>query len=133
MKAFLLMSTMMAMAAPEAHAQQDPWLGRDKVLHFAAGAALAAGGYALGTIVFDRREARIVVGLSVGLGAGAVKEIRDRGSAGTASWRDFAWTAAGATAGVTAAWLIDRRRDADDAPAAPAVRPLTPVLARTAR
>jgi uncharacterized protein YfiM (DUF2279 family) len=100
----------MILVATSAAAQHDPWLGRDKALHAAAGAAFGMGGYALGAVVFDTRERRVLVGITMGLGAGAAKELRDRSSAGTASWRDFTWTAAGTAVGVTAAWLIDRGR-----------------------
>lgn len=124
MKVFVVMSTMVALAATETQAQQDPWFGRDKALHFVAGAAFAAGGYALGSVASDRRDRRIVFGISLGIGAGAAKELRDRKAAGDPSWRDFAWTAAGAVAGVGASWLIDRAGDGAGAPSAPAPRPL---------
>lgn len=99
-------------------AAQDRWFAPDKALHFAAGAALGAGGYALGSMAFDSRDRRVAVGLSIGIGAGAAKELRDRSSGGsTASWRDLAWTAGGAGVGVTTAWLIDRARHRREAPA----------------
>jgi uncharacterized protein YfiM (DUF2279 family) len=98
-------------------AAQDRWFAPDKALHFAAGAALGAGGYALGSMAFDGRDRRVAVGLSIGIGAGAAKELRDRGSGGTASWRDLAWTAGGAGLGVTTAWLIDRASYRREAPA----------------
>jgi putative lipoprotein len=86
----------------------DSWVGRDKALHFTIGTALATGGYSVGALAFEKREARLATGLTVSLGASAAKEWRDRSHGGTPSWRDFTWGAVGAGAGVTVAWLIDR-------------------------
>ena len=123
--AAMLAAAVLTLAPSEAHAQQDPWFGRDKALHFAAGAAIGTGGYVLGTVAFDRRDRGVVVGLALGLGTGAAKELRDRRSTGHASWRDFAWTAAGTTVGVTAAWLIDRARHGGTVARTPLKRPLS--------
>jgi putative lipoprotein len=108
MRLFMTTLVLLAAASAGASAQDDPWLGRDKGLHFAAGAAIGFGGYFASSLVFDGRGPRMVVGLSLGLGAGVAKELRDRRGGGTASWRDFAWTAGGTAVGVTAGWLIDR-------------------------
>jgi putative lipoprotein len=105
---FIALGTAGARAADD----DDAWLGRDKALHFSAGAALAGGGYAASALVFDTRGKRILSGLAVALSAGAAKEWRDRAVGGTASWRDFAWDGVGAATGVTIAWLIDRARHA---------------------
>ena len=110
MRLLFLACALVAFSGTTAAAQQSRWLGRDKALHFAVGAGLAAGGYAVGALAFDAREHRIIVGVSVGLLAGAAKEIRDRRTGGHPSWRDFAWTAAGTAAGATTTWLIDRQR-----------------------
>jgi putative lipoprotein len=109
----VLLVILIALVATSARADDgDPWFGRDKALHFSAGAALGAGGYAASTLVFDTRGKRVVSGLVVALGAGAAKEWRDRAGGGNASWRDFTWDGVGAAAGVTIAWLIDRARHA---------------------
>ena len=113
MKTLIAIPVVMLLAASDAHAQQDRWFGRDKALHFGLGAAIAAGGYALGAVVFDGRNRRLVIGFTLGTGAGAAKEIRDRRSAGDPSWRDFAWTTGGAAVGAGAAWLVDRARQRD--------------------
>jgi len=105
---FIALGTAGARAADD----DDPWLSRDKALHFSAGAALAGGGYATSALVFETRGKRILSGLAVALAAGAAKEWRDRAVGGTASWRDFAWDGVGAAAGVTIAWLLDRARHA---------------------
>jgi putative lipoprotein len=87
----------------------DRWFGRDKALHFAAGASFAAAGYAGTALVSDGRKPRIAVGVSVGVGANAAKEFRDRRSKGDPSWKDFAVGAIGSVVGTSVAWLIDRR------------------------
>jgi uncharacterized protein YfiM (DUF2279 family) len=86
---------------------QDKWTGADKAKHFGAGAAIAAGGYALVVPVTRRTGWRIGIGAAVGIGAGAGKELADR-SRGTPSWRDFSWAAAGTAAGVLVAWTVDK-------------------------
>jgi putative lipoprotein len=95
----------------------DEWLARDKAAHAGAGAALGAGGYAAGALVFDTTKARTVTGAATALGVGAAKEWYDRGR-GTPSWRDFAWDGIGAAGGIVAAWLIDRARDHRRTPSA---------------
>lgn len=98
-------------AAPARAGEGDNWFGRDKALHASAGAALGAGGYAGGAVVFEQPGNRVVSGLVLSLGLGAAKEWRDRGR-GNPSWRDFAWGGVGAATGVTLAWLIDHARHA---------------------
>lgn len=92
----------------------DSWIGRDKLLHFAAGSVLAGGGYGVSALVLEKRQTRAAAGLAVSLSASAAKEWRDRSHGGTASWRDFAWGSVGAAAGVTIAWIIDRSRHSQD-------------------
>ena len=89
-------------------AYADSWLGPDKLKHYVAGAGIAAAGYGASALAFERREPRVGAGLTVAVGAGAVKEWRDRSHAGTPSWRDFTWSALGAATGVTLSWLVDR-------------------------
>ncbi|WP_437672716.1 hypothetical protein [Sorangium sp. So ce131] len=78
----------------------DPWLGRDKALHFFASAALAGGGYTLGALATDEIPGRLAVGAAVALGAGLAKEVFDAAGYGTPSWRDLAWDALGTSAGL---------------------------------
>ncbi len=96
--------------APRAAGADDKWLAADKAKHFGAGAGIAAGGYALAVPLTRRTRWRLVLGTSAGLGAAAGKELRDR-SRGTASWRDFTWSAGGTAAGVLIAWVIDKATD----------------------
>ena len=107
----MLLAALITFGATNAGAQgNDAWIGRDKALHFTAGTALAGGGYYLGAVMFESRDRRIVTGLSLAMGAGALKELHDRASGGSASWRDVTWDAVGAATGVTIGWLIDRAR-----------------------
>ena len=97
-------------AWPEWAAAQDKWFAADKAKHFGAGAALSAGGYAAAVPASKRRGWRVTIGTSIGLAAGAGKELRDRRRS-RGSWRDFAWTAGGTATGVLVAWVIDKAGD----------------------
>ncbi len=97
--------------APDARADdKDPWLARDKALHFDVSAGLAAAGYgvAAGWIV-DARWKALAVGGGVALVAGAAKELADATGLvhGDPSWKDFAWDAIGTVAGLAIAWGVD--------------------------
>lgn len=98
------------LCTPAVSGAQDTWLGADKAKHFAAGAGVAAGSYAVAAPLTRRKGWRIAIGTTVGLGVSAGKELRDRGR-GTPSWRDFSWAAAGTATGVALAWTIDKLTD----------------------
>jgi putative lipoprotein len=89
----------------------DPWLGRDKALHFSASAVIAAGGYGGSSLLTDDRRWRLVAGAGLAVAAGAGKEIADGYGYGDPSWRDFTWDLIGAATGVGIAWLLDRCSD----------------------
>jgi putative lipoprotein len=105
----------MTLAAPVSAfaSDDDPWFGRDKALHFGAGAVLAGGGYSVAAAVTEKPKPRILTGVGVSVGASAAKEWYDRSHRGDPSWRDFAWGSVGAAAGVTIAWLIERGQKKD--------------------
>ena len=88
----------------------DPWIARDKALHFDASAGLAAVGYAVsaGWLV-DARWKAIAVGGGVAMAAGAGKELLDATHVfgGDPSWKDFAWDVIGTVAGLALAWGVD--------------------------
>jgi putative lipoprotein len=88
-------------------ADPDPFWGRDKALHFGASAAIAAGGYAVGTGLWDERWKAIALGGGIALGAGALKEGLDAAGLGHPSWNDFAWDAIGAACGTAVALVVD--------------------------
>ena len=107
MKALIIVALL---AWPERAAAQDKWFAADKAQHFGAGAAVAGAGYAAAVPLTRRTGWRITIGTSAGIAAAGGKELRDR-RRGTASWRDFAWTAGGAAAGTLVAWIIDKATD----------------------
>ena len=94
--------------ARAARADDDPWLGPDKALHFSLSALIAGGGYAAAVPITDDRRWRLAAGAGLAIAAGAGKEIADRYDGGDASWRDFTWDLIGTATGVGIAWLIDR-------------------------
>ena len=96
------------LAATPAAADDDPWLGGDKALHYGASLGLAASGYGAGALAFDGEPARLATGAGLALGAGAGKELLDLAGLGDPSWRDLAWDVAGAATGLALAWAIDR-------------------------
>lgn len=101
-------------------ADDDPWFGHDKALHFAASASLAVVGYAGAALVTDHRPTRIVVAASFALGLGVAKEAWDLSGHGDASWRDLTWDVVGTTTGVLVAcaidWAISRLRGPSTTP-----------------
>lgn len=105
----ILATSVLATPAP-ARADDDPWIARDKALHFDASAGIAALTYAVsaGWIVDARWKALALAG-GVTLAAGAGKELVDATHVfgGDPSWKDFAWDAIGAVAGLALAWGMD--------------------------
>lgn len=96
----------------------DPWFGRDKALHFSACALIAGGGYVAGTQLFEARYEALLLGAGASATAGVTKELVDAAGAGSPSWRDLAWDAAGMAVGLGAAWGLDLllRGSGDDRP-----------------
>ncbi|CAN5925791.1 hypothetical protein BH11MYX4_BH11MYX4_11740 [soil metagenome] len=88
-------------------ADPDPWLGKDKALHFGAASLIAAGGYTLGALVFDARGHALIAGAALSAAAGIGKETLDLAGYGDPSWRDLAWDGIGMVFGVAAAWGVD--------------------------
>lgn len=85
----------------------DPWLGRDKALHFGACAVISAGGYGVAALATDDARIRLGVGVGAGVAAGLAKEAWDLTGRGDASVRDLTWDLAGTVTGVALAVLID--------------------------
>jgi putative lipoprotein len=98
--------------AQEQDPENDPWFGRDKALHFAVSASLAAAIYAGSALKTDDRRTRAATAVIVTLTAGIAKETWDLAGYGDASWRDLTWDVVGTTTGVLIAcaidWAIDR-------------------------
>jgi uncharacterized protein YfiM (DUF2279 family) len=88
----------------------DPWIARDKALHFDASAGVAALTYAVSAAwLVDARWKALAVGGGVAIAAGAGKELLDATHlfGGDPSWKDLAWDAIGAVAGLALAWGVD--------------------------
>ncbi len=91
-----------------AAADDDPWFGRDKALHFGLSAALAGTGYAGGALLFPgHRSAPFLTGAGLALGLGVGKELVDHLSGRRFSMRDLAWDVAGTAVGLVVAWAVD--------------------------
>lgn len=105
---WLLLPVLLASLPTTASASDDdPWFGRDKKLHFAVSAGLAAGGYGLGAAFWEETSARLATGATVALGAGIAKELYDLADHGHPSWRDLAWDVIGTGTGLLLAWGVD--------------------------
>lgn len=85
----------------------DPWVGPDKAAHLAAGMLLSGASYALWIERRDGRGWGTLLGVGVGLGTGALKELGDLAGLGNPSAKDFAWTALGTVLGIGIAVLVD--------------------------
>jgi putative lipoprotein len=94
-------------AAAPARADEDPWTGTDKTLHFGVSAGIAAGSYTVGALLFDARRDALIFGGAIAITAGAAKELADLAGAGTPSWKDFTWDVMGTFTGLAVAWGID--------------------------
>ena len=105
--AILTSSMAMAEEVDEQKAPADAWLGRDKALHFAASAGLAALSFRVSAARYDALGPRLLFagGLSLSIGVG--KEVSDHFGAGEASWKDLVWDVAGVGAGLFASWMFE--------------------------
>jgi len=105
----LLIAALALLGVPHAvAAEEDPWFGRDKALHFGASLALSGAGYAGASAVTARTTGRLAAGAGLAMSAGIAKEVYDRYAGGDPSWRDLTWDVLGTTTGLLTAWLIDR-------------------------
>ncbi len=85
----------------------DPWIAKDKALHFSFSAIIAGGSYAMGTAIFDARGHALIAAGGLTLAIGAGKELIDLAGYGDPSWRDFAADVAGTIVGLALGWSID--------------------------
>jgi len=109
----------------------DPWIARDKALHFDASAGIAMASYALSTYKLDARWESLAVAGAFTLAVGAGKELLDMTGLGDPSWKDFTWDAIGTVAGLAIAWSVDLLMGGVDA-AHPAFGAPHPTIAPTA-
>lgn len=85
----------------------DPWLARDKTLHFSVSVALGAGGYGAASLLLEPRWQRALAGGAFALSIGGAKELYDLSGRGDPSGRDFTWDVLGGAVGVGVGYLID--------------------------
>lgn len=104
--AALLGAALVAPARSHA-ADDDPWFGHDKRLHFEASASLALLGYGGASLVTDDRGKRAGFATAFALDVGIAKEIWDSTGHGDASLRDLTWDVVGVAAGLAVASLLD--------------------------
>lgn len=104
--AILAAAICVSLAAP-ARADDDPWTGKDKTLHFAVSGGISAGAYTGGAFLFDARRDALIFGGAVALAAGIGKEIADLAGAGDPSWKDLTWDVMGTVTGLAIAWSVD--------------------------
>ncbi len=90
-----------------AAADPDPWLAKDKALHFGISAGIAGGTYAASAAIFEARGHALLTAAGVTIAIGAGKEMLDLAGYGTPSWRDFAADVAGTIVGLAVAWSVD--------------------------
>lgn len=99
---------MAALLSPTAaEADDDPWWGRDKALHFGVSTGLAASVYGTAALLGASRAGSAAVAASATLGLGIGKEVADALGLGQASFRDLAWDVAGTALGLGIALGVD--------------------------
>ncbi|MCL2824404.1 MAG: hypothetical protein FWD57_10455 [Polyangiaceae bacterium] len=103
----LLIPLSLVGATSHARADDDPWFGPDKGKHFGASAVIAAGGYGIGSLVFEDRVHSLFLGGGVALTAGVGKEVLDSMGYGQASARDLVWDVIGTAVGLGLALALD--------------------------
>jgi putative lipoprotein len=110
-RAGFVSSTVIALACVATPAaaddSSDPWIARDKALHFDASAGIAMASYAISTYKLDARWESLAVAGAFTLAVGAGKELLDMTGLGDPSWKDFTWDAVGTVAGLALAWSVD--------------------------
>ena len=95
---------------PAAPSERDPWLGRDKLFHFAASALIQGAAHAvLRANGRDYGVASRGAALAT-LTAGVGKELWDLHRKNDFSFRDLAWDGIGGASGAIVVRQIDRSR-----------------------
>lgn len=99
----------LALTSPVRAADPDPWVAKDKALHFGVSAGIASGSYAAGAALLDARGHALIAAAGITLAIGASKELFDLTMPGWGdpSWRDFAADVAGTIVGLAVAWSVD--------------------------
>jgi putative lipoprotein len=136
--AALVVALGLGATTPARAADPDPWLAKDKALHFGVSATIAGASYAVGAAFFEARGHALLAASGFTLAVGAGKELLDLAGYGDPSWKDFAADVAGTIVGLAIAWSVDLLvRGVDDqhplvlAPHTPSAR--TPASAHASR
>ena len=96
----LLVCAALLCAAPAQQTlPQDLWFAEDKLKHFAFSYLITSGSAAAARTVTGRDES-VLIGAGVGLLAGITKELYDKKSNRSSSFKDLIWDAAGVAIGV---------------------------------
>lgn len=103
----IVLALAVLLLAPPARADDDPWLGKDKALHFGASASLAVGGYGFGAVTLKTRTDALLFGGGFAFGFGMAKETWDLMGHGDPSWKDLTWDAVGTIAGLAVSYAVD--------------------------
>jgi putative lipoprotein len=76
----------------------DSWFGADKAKHFFLGTFIQSAAFSGLRSSGIQKDVALGAATAVTVGAAFTKELRDRGGKGTASFKDAAWSLAGAAA-----------------------------------
>ena len=83
----------------------DKWFAEDKLRHFAFSYVITAGTAAAARTVTGRSES-VAIGAAIGMAAGIAKELYDKKTNRSASFRDLLWDVAGVSVGVLVAQRV---------------------------
>lgn len=103
----LALVLVVVVARPARASDPDPWLGRDKALHFGVSSGIAATSYAASALVLDARGHALLAAGSFTLAVGVGKELLDLAGYGDPSWKDLAADLAGTLVGLALGWSVD--------------------------
>lgn len=110
--AFVVAASVLSAGAPaRADDAADPWLGKDKALHFGVSGGIAIGSYGLARPLLaaggEPRATALVIAGGMAIGYGVAKETWDAMGHGDPSWKDLTWDVVGSVAGLLVAWGLD--------------------------
>lgn len=104
----VLLALAFALTASAARAEdRDPWLGKDKALHFTVSAGLAVGSYAIARPLLEKRPQALTLAGGMAFSFGIAKETWDLTGHGDPSWKDLTWDAIGTVSGLLVALVAD--------------------------
>lgn len=106
--AIAVASLVVGAASSEARAADpDPWLAKDKSLHFGVTAGISSLSYVGASFFTPSLVWRTTIGVGVGVAVGGAKEVLDMTGFGDPSWKDFTWDVVGSVVGAGLCLGID--------------------------